>query len=471
MSGLFTTLNSSVKALGAQGRAIETAGRNLANVNNPSYARQRVIFGDRGTVVTADGAQSLGIEALGVQQLRDGLLDRQVIRELALQASFSAEQSAYRRAQAALGQNIDRSSAATAAGAGSGTGGLGAALDDFFNAFQGLAARPTDTGERQSLLQKSQILVDLLHQTDARLGQVQADLDAQISDDVTTVNNLLASIADLNNQIGRAEIGRPGAALDLRDQRQARLEELAAKLPIETRPGSAGQIQVVLKDAANADVVLVDDSTVTGPVTFTGTGLTGGAAATGLVFASGSMAGALAARDGAVQTLRTDLDNLARQLVTAVNAAYNPTSAAGADYFAAAGLAAGTIRLAGGLTAASIRAGTGAAGDNALALAVAAVASRTFSTAAGDAINGTLGQHYAGAVSNLGQALVSANVRVGDQDSVVHFVKSQRDGVSGVSLDEEMADLVRFQRAFQASSRVFSIVDELLDSVVNSLGR
>jgi flagellar hook-associated protein 1 FlgK len=287
MSGLFTTLNSSVKALGAQGRAIETAGRNLANVNNPSYARQRVIFGDRGTVVTADGAQSLGIEALGVQQLRDGLLDRQVIRELALQASFSAEQSAYRRAQAALGQNIDRSSAATAAGAGSGTGGLGAALDDFFNAFQGLAARPTDTGERQSLLQKSQILVDLLHQTDARLGQVQADLDAQISDDVTTVNNLLASIADLNNQIGRAEIGRPGAALDLRDQRQARLEELAAKLPIETRPGSAGQIQVVLKDAANADVVLVDDSTVTGPVTFTGTGLTGGAAATGLVFASG----------------------------------------------------------------------------------------------------------------------------------------------------------------------------------------
>ena len=87
------------------------------------------------------------------------------------------------------------------------------------------------------------------------------------------------------------------------------------------------------------------------------------------------------------------------------------------------------------------------------------------------AIDGTLGQHFAGAVSNLGQALASVNARVADQDSITQLVKSQRDGVSGVSLDEEMADLVRFQRAFQASSRVFAIVDELLDTVVNGLGR
>lgn len=470
MSGLFTTLNSSVKALNAHSRAIETAGRNLANVNNTAYARQRVLYGDRGTVVTAEGAQSLGIEALGIQQMRDGLLDKQVMRELALQASSSTEQSAYQRAQAGLGQGIDRSGATSAAGASSGTGGLGAAIDDFFNAFQSLASRPTDTGERQALLQKSQILVDRFRQADARLGQVQADLDTQVAGNVTDINTLLANIADLNNQIGRVEIGRPGAAVDLRDQRQARLEELAAKIPIETRPGTDGQVKVVMRDAANADVVLVDNATVVGPVAFTGTGLTGGASATALVFSSGAVYGALTARDGAVQTLRTDLDNLAQQLVTSVNGAYNPSATAGADYFNGAGLTAGSIGLASGLTAAGIRAGTGAAGDNSLALAVADVANHVFSVAGGNAIDGTLGQHFAGAVSNLGQALATANARVSDQDSITQLVKSQRDGVSGVSLDEEMADLVRFQRAFQASSKVFSIVDELLDTVVNRLG-
>ena len=102
--------------LDAQQTRMAVISNNLANVNNPAYARQRVIFGDRGTVITPEGAQSLGIEAMGMQQLRDGLLDRQVMRELALQASFSAEQSAYQRAQAGLGQNIDRSSAAAAAG-------------------------------------------------------------------------------------------------------------------------------------------------------------------------------------------------------------------------------------------------------------------------------------------------------------------------------------------------------------------
>jgi flagellar hook-associated protein 1 FlgK len=470
MSGLFNTLGSSVKALNAHSRAIEIAGKNLANVNNTSYARQRVQYGDRGTVVTAEGAQSLGLEALAVQQLRDSLLDRQVMRETALKASFTAEQDTLGRAQAGLGQSINRSQSATASGSNASTGGLAAALDDFFNAFQSLAARPTDVGERQTLLQKSSILTDRFQQTDARLAQVQADVDTSVQSDVDDVNRLLSTIADLNAQIGRIEVGAPNTAIDLRDQRQARLEELAEKLPVEVRNSTDGQIQVVMKDAANADVVLVDKAAVTGPVTFTGSGLTGGASATALVFSSGSIYGALAARDGAVQSLRDSLSAMAQQLVTSVNAAYNPTSIPGGDFFASGGTTAGTISLAPGLTAANLRAGTGAAGDNSIALAVAAIANQSFSTSSGDAIDGTLSQFFSQSVSNLGQSLSSANARVEDQTNIANLVKSQRDSVSGVSLDEEMADLVRFQRAFQASSRVFSVVDELLDTVVNRLG-
>lgn len=470
MSGLFSTLGSSVKALNAHSRAIEVAGKNLANVNNTSYARQRVIYGDRGTVVTADGAQSLGLEALSVQQLRDSLLDRQVMRETALKAGFEAEQDILGRAQAGLGQSIDRSASATAAGSNASTGGLAAALDDFFSAFQSVASSPTDIGERQTLLQKAAILTDRFQQTDARLAQVQSDVDTSIATDVDDVNRLLTTIADLNAQIGRIEVGALGTAIDLRDQRQAKLEELATKLPVEVRNSTDGQIQVVMKDAANADVVLVDKAAVTGPVAFNGTGLTGGASATALVFSSGKIYGELNARDGAVQDLRNALDAMAQQLVTAVNSAYNPSATAGGDFFAAGGTTAGTLALQGGLTAATLRAGTGAAGDNSVALAVAGIANQSFSTAGGDAIDGTLSQFFSQSVSNLGQALASANSRVDDQTNISNLVKSQRDSVSGVSLDEEMADLVRFQRAFQASSRVFSVVDELLDTVVNRLG-
>lgn len=467
MSGLLTSLNHSAMALNAQSRAIEVAGKNLANVNNPAYARQRVLFGDRGTVVSLDGSEGLGTEALAVQQLRDVLLDRQVMREVSLESSFNAQQQAFQRAQSALGQNVDRSGAT--AGSGGSTGGLSASLDDFFNGFHGLASLPTDVGQRQSLLEQSRVLVDRFHQTDLRLAQVQSDLDLQVQGDVSEVNRLLGAIADLNAQIGRIEIRDNGAAVDLRDQRQARLEELVAKLPVDVRNAENGQVQVVVKDSAGADVILVDRATVAQTVAFNGTGLTAGAAV--VSSASGSIQGALSARDGAVQDLRVRLDQLAAQLVTSVNGAYNPAGTAGGDFFDPAGLTAATIALRPGLTAANLRTGNGAAGDNSVALAVASLASRTFSTAGGDLIDGTFGGHLAGAVTGLGEALAAANTRAADQSSITQLVRNQRAGVSGVSLDEEMSDLVRFQRAFQASSRVFSVVDELLDTVVNRLGR
>ena len=465
MSGLFSSLNASVKALGAQSRALETTGKNLANVNNPSYARQRVIFGDRGTVETPEGAESLGLEALGIQQLRDALLDRQVIREIALTATTTAEQQTYQRTQASLGQAVG----STAATNGSG-GGLSGAIDEFFNSFQSFASRPTDEGEKQTLLQKASILTDRFQQTDSRLAQVQTDIDTQITSDVDDANRLLATIADLNKQIGRIESGRPGSAIDLRDQRQARLEELAAKVPIQTRTGINGMVNVVMKDASNADVVLVDGPNVTGPLAFTGTGFTGGASATPLVVSSGSVAGFLGARDGAVQTLRDQLDQLAEQLVTSVNAAYNPTSAVGFNFFAPAGTVAATFDLDAALTSTSLRAGTGGAGENSLALAVAAISSQVFSTGSGAVINGTINKFFIGAASDLGQALSTVNSQLDDQTGIEKLVRTQRDGVSGVSLDEEMAELVRYQRAFQANSRVFSVIDDLLDLVVNRLG-
>ena len=237
MSGLFSSLSQSVLALNAQSRGVETAGRNLANVNNPDYSRQRVVFADRGSVVTNEGVQSIGIEAKAIQQIRDSLLDRQLARELGRTAALEAEDSANARGQAALGESIDRTTATDATDV---TGqGISAALGDFFNAFQSFAARPTDLGERQNLVQRADILAQRFNLTDSRLAQIQSDLDVQIGAETDEVNRLLANVADLNGQIGRLEVNAPGAAVDLRDQRQARVEELAKKIGAETRANAA----------------------------------------------------------------------------------------------------------------------------------------------------------------------------------------------------------------------------------------
>lgn len=476
MSGLFASLNASVSALSAHSRSVEIAGKNLANVSNTSYARQRVIYGDRGTIVTPQGAESLGLEALGVEQLRDALLDRQVVREASLSAYYQAQQSGYQRAQAALGQDVS-SAGSTAGTTNSNTdSGIGAALDDLFNSFQSFAANPTDTGQRQSLIQIASILTDRVQLADTRLNQVQADLDSQVGSDVSEANTLLQTVADLNEQIGRFETNHPGSAVDLRDQRQAALEKLATKLPIQTTEAMDGQVEVSAVDGSGSPVVLVSLGAVQGTVAYdpstTPPSISAGSPATVLALSAGSIQGSISAREDAIQTLRDQLDSLASQLVTSVNEAYNP-GGAGANFFDPSGTTAGTLALASGLTPANLKASDGgASGDNTVALAIAQLASKKFSTSGtpADAIDGTFGNFYAGAVSGLGQALSGATARVNDQSRIEQLVRSQRDAVSGVSLDEEMADLMKYQRAFQASSKVFQTIDNLLDVVVNQMG-
>jgi flagellar hook-associated protein 1 FlgK len=467
---LFSSLSSGASALDAQSYALQIAGKNLANVNNSGYARERVVFGTGGMVQTAIGAVSFDLQAKSVTQLRDAFLDQQVAKEISISSALQAQQQAMQRAQAGLGENVSSASDASSA-SGSGTG-LSAQLASFFDSFQSLAANPTSVGERQTLLQNAAILADKFQQTDTRLAQVQTDLNAQVQSDVSEIGTLLGTIANLNGQIARFEANQPGSAVDLRDQREQAVVQLAAKMSFETRPATngSGQIQIVAKDTGGGDVVLVDGIAVTNSVAFNGTNLTAGASATALALDGGSIKGALDARDGGIQSLRDSLDSLASQLVTSVNAAYNPTGLTG-DFFTAGGVTAGTISLDPGLTVANLKASDGgAAGDNAIALAVANLANQSFSTGAGDAIDGTMTQFYSGTISSFGQDLTGLNSRVDNQTTVENLVRTQRDSVSGVNLDEETTDLMKYQRSFQATSRFINVIDGLLDLVVNRLG-
>ena len=154
-----------------------------------------------------------------------------------------------------------------------------------------------------------------------------------------------------------------------------------------------------------------------------------------------------------------------------VNAVYNPTASTG-DFFVSSGTTAATISVNSAITSTTLKASDGGpAGDNTIALAVAQLATTAFSTSGGDQINGTFSSFFGQSVSRIGQALATTNSRVEDQTNIEKLVRSQRDSVSGVSLDEEMADLMKYQRSYQASSRVFSVLDGLLANVVNEMGR
>jgi flagellar hook-associated protein 1 FlgK len=465
MSGLLSSLDSSVQALNSQSYAISIAGQNVANLDNPNYADESAVLG------TVGGGSGVNVE--GVTSSRNALLDAQVAAQTSIASSLTTQQQYLQTAQSVLGENLKNtssSSSSTSTTTSTGTTGLSSDLDAFFNTFGSLAASPTSTAEKQAVVQQGAILTNDFQQTDANLAQVQSDLTSEAQSSVTDANQQLQTIASLNGQIMAMGATGAGSTAQLRDEREAAVEKLAVDIPITTTAKPDGSIQVSVSDTSHNAVVLVSGITVTGPVAISGGTISGGASASTLQISSGSIYGALDARDGAIQTLRNSLDSLASQIVTSVNAAYNPTSAAGGNFFNPAGTTAATINLSSSLSATNLTAGTGAAGDNTIALAVAGVANQQFSTAGGDAIDGTIDQYYSGAVTDLGQTLSNVNNEVTNQNALLNLVTSQRDSVSGVSMDQEMGNLMKYQSAYQASARVFSTIDVLLNTLINNTG-
>jgi len=468
-NGLYDVLRMGLSSLRAQSRAIETVGRNMANVNNPTYSRQRVIFGD----VSPTGSASVGVDVIEVQQVRDVLLDRQLVREKSGAAALEAETAAYERGEAAMGETIssvsDPSLAAT-----TGSNSLTNAMAGFFGAARQLSVDPTNSTQKQMFVQTAKTMTERFQFSNDRLAEVQADLTNQVSNDVDKANGLLTTIKELNLMIATQESKTGTKALTLRDQRQARVEDLAQVMNFKTTtlPDAPNQIQITATSASGVDTVILSGGTTLETLAFAGAALRVVSSNTALTLTGGSTKGLLTARDGALQTLRNSLNLLAKQMVTSVNAAYNP-SGTGQNFFDPAGTNASSIQLASGLTGLNVRASVagGAAGDSSVAQAISKLDIRSFSSTSGDAINGTMGESYSAAISLFSYSLSQSRMNHENQTGVLNIVRGQRESTSGVSLDEEAAELMKFQRAYQASARVISVVDQMLDIVVNSLGR
>ena len=464
MPGLFGTLNLGARSLQTQQQGVQVAGHNLANASNTAYARQRLEIQTSTPLLTSIGSVGTGADAVAITQLRDTLLDQQIQGETSVTSFLQSQQTALQYAQSGIGEQLQGS---TSTGGVGSTGGLATDLSGLFNSFQDLSTSPSSLTSRQAVISQAQQLTAQFNQLDQRLTAINGQLNQSVQTDVASANQLLSDIAGLNNQIAGAEAGT-GAANDLRDLRQQKIETLSQLVNVQSSADSNGDVnlsvggQLLVSGGSVQDTLqsydsgggqlLVRTASAGAPLTLTG----------------GSIAGTIDARDGALKSLHDGINNLASQLITQVNtvysAGYDLNGNSGANFFT--GTNAGDIGVNAALAndPSSLQASgvAGAAGNNQVVLALAQMAN----TAQAGLGNQTFAQSYNGTITGLGTSLNTVNSQIDDQTAVQSMMEDQRNSVSGVSVDDEMTNLIMFQRAFQASAHLVSVVDQMLGLVV-----
>jgi flagellar hook-associated protein 1 FlgK len=380
MAGLISSLHNSSGALRVHSKGLEVTGKNLANVNNRGYAKQRVEIGDRGQINTGIATESMGVEAMGLRQNRDALLDKSVMRELTSTADLEAAKKVLQNAETALGQFLDRTKDSTSiqnAGGASG-GGISDALTDFFNAWESFSVKPNDVGEKQLLIAKAQILAEKISKTDERLAGVQSDVDSQVAVDVDIVNQILDEIAEINTYIAKAELTKPYSAVDLRDKRQAKLEELSKYADVKFKNFNEDPKQNLGRIIVELDgVVLVNGETVDRRLAYdsdTKVLSAGGSAFDLNTMPAGKIGAQIRAAYDTVTETRNDIKTLAEKISSEVNSVYQNNGGVG-SVFNYSTSSSGLLQLS---YNSNLKIAAGVSGGNAIALSVAELGTKIY---------------------------------------------------------------------------------------------
>jgi flagellar hook-associated protein 1 FlgK len=343
-----------------------------------------------------------------------------------------------------------------------------------------LAARPNEPATRLTVLNRAEQLAASFRQSAQSLVQARADINGKLLDNVKDINTTLDEIASLGAQISQAELSGQEAS-DLRDRRDTLVRELSTKLPITAVNDSSGGQSILL--GGTTPLVSPDGQAhhlMTNIVAGTGdvriVRITAGAPVdiTSQI-TSGELGGMISARDGALTDAQNALDQLAFDTIGAYNGVhsvgYGLDGGTGRNLFAPSGAVAGSaIAMQVSADVAGAPSQLAAAtdpnalpGDNRNALALQALADGTFANGGTQ----TASQALSSLVAQAGTALSSAMAQQDHAGAAESQLMQLRDQVSGVSLDDEMVDLMRFQRAYQASVKVVQTADEMLMQLLN----
>ena len=456
----FSTLNLALSGLMAARRGMDVTGQNVANANTDGYTRQRVVSEAIGASTQPavwskyDGSNG-GVRIADVQRLRDAFQD---IR------SRDAHSS-----QGSLGTTSDALSQIESLFPEPSTNGLQSMLDAMWSGFGDVANNPSDQAARAQVIAQANTVTTWLNQTSASLDSISSNSAEKLGAIATQINTAASNLATLNTAILQG--GKSGVSVnELLDQRDKLADTLAQLVGGTARTDANGTMGVFV--GGSALVRGGSAETISATSDSTGTRLTWDKDGSTVTGAGGTAAGLIDTISTIVPSWRAKLDAVAAQLVSSVNAIHASTAAnptydgngnPGDVFFS--GTTAADIRVAisdPALVAASNQppgaAGPSKDGSNADALAKLAGASNGPNAA------------YHSLVVNLGIATSNANLRSTTQNTVTTQIDDARESTSGVSIDEEMTNLVMFQRAYEASGRVLTAVDQLLDTLINRTG-
>jgi flagellar hook-associated protein 1 FlgK len=455
-----------LQAVLAQSQAMQIIEHNIANANTPGYRRQSAILtatvpapvngsdyvkggpGQVGTGVTIDRIQRFSL------QLFDGRY-RSVGAE---SKNWEAQSNVLGQFEAIMTETSDD--------------GMLAKFDQFWSGWRALSNDPTNASLRTILLDDANSLANGFKRRYEQINQLRIDQNLMVSDQVDQVNALAGDVASLNAEISRVlSVGdQPNDLLDKRDLALDKLAQLTGSVSYEQKNGEVsvsigGHVLVVGHDAFKlrtvqntsgdptvADVFWEDNQKV--------------------ILPSGELKGILDVRDIFLKNQQTELNTVASKFISEVNAihitGYGPSTVTPENFFVAGGDASNIavqIQDPGKVATSSA---PFVAGKNDIALAISKLKDATLMTRG--TVNVTMNNYYNGLVTDRALAARRADENSTQQSAVLKSLDLQRESASGVSLDEEAANMARTQKAYQAAARVLTAYDEMLDTVINRMG-
>lgn len=463
MRSTFGGLESGLRALRAQQLALELTGHNIANADTEGYSRQVAVLtaSDPYTVPTMNrltfaGQIGTGVEVSRIRRMRDEFLDRQIQYENSALGRWEARQSGLEQLEVIFQEPSDT--------------GLAAQLNEFWGNLQEMADRPDDIAVRSTVLESGKTLAQNINHIYNQLLNYQKDVDKQIRILVGNVNNLASQIAELNKEIGRVTaVGQDPN--DLLDKREVLVQELAKTVNISVQTGEANKLTISvggallvagdtafsLKTVNDADGFAKIVSAVNGqPVEVR----------------SGELKGFQELRDVELKYYLDSLNDFASTLITRFNTVHSSgfgrDGSTGNIFFS--GTDASNIGINPALANLELIAAStvnGAEGNGENAINLANVINDELLMSGGTA---TLSDFFDAVIAKLGVDAEKTETFLDNQKSLVAHLKNRQESVAGVSLDEEMANMIKFQNSYNAAARIISTIDEILDKLINGTG-
>lgn len=434
----FTGLQTALRGLLAQQRSLDVTSHNVANASTPGYSRQEAVLAaspalkiPAGAVQGGGGAElGTGVDVLAYKRARNGFLDLQYRAQAMRLGGLSTQVEGLETVEGALAEP--------------GENGISNQLQKFWSGWEDVANSPESQATRQALVESAEGLATSISSLDSQLVTAKEQAAAEYTSLTQAggeVEQTAKEIAELNASI-RSSLSSGATPNDLYDKRGLLLDKLSGLAQTSVTDLGNGTIEVQFGDAA---APLVSETTVNWPQA-----LSEPQGKLGVLIE-------LSSPTGRIASYREELNAFAQGLAESVNAIH--TSGGGPAFFKfTAGSAASTLAV--NVTAAEVQTTTtGTEGGNDIAVAIGALR------------GGKSDQAYASFVSRVGTDMANARRAAENSEVLVNSVQERREATSGVSLDEEMTNLVRFQRAYQASARAMTSFDENLDTLINRTGR